>query len=218
MDRGHVTDILTPGFLAKPLETQRSRRLCCTTRMAAYTLSALKRQMRPYSPKLPTKVLCSSNGEPTLAKRGRYTNSVLSRFKLHLRPSSLADSGNTDMQLKPLPKGKTAVDVFADVLKYLLACTKTFIQESHANGESLWNSVASTYEVILTHPNGWGGSQQTKMRDAALRAKLIPDTTAGAQRLHFLTEGEASMNYCVSLGMPEIGVKASHHRLLRYLI
>lgn len=111
------------------------------------------------------------------------------------------------MQLKPLPKGKTVVDVFTDILKYLLACTKTFIQESHPNGESLWNSVASTYEVILTHPNGWGGSQQKKMRDAAIRAKLVPDTPTGAQRLRFLTEGEASMNYCVSLGMPEIGVK-----------
>ena len=35
------------------------------------------------------------------------------------------------------------------------------------------------------------------MRQAAIRARLIPDTPEGMNRLRFVTEGEASLCYCL---------------------
>lgn len=128
---------------------------------------------------------------------------------MHLRPSALVHKGKTDMKLKPLPQGKTVVDVFTDFLSYLFECTKAYIEEAHPSGKSLWSSFEGVYEIILSHPNGWGGSQQAKMRDAVIRAGILPDTPAGNQRLHFVTEGEASMNYCVGRGLAETGVNVS---------
>lgn len=128
---------------------------------------------------------------------------------MHLRPQSLVNGTKSDMKLRPLPEDKSIVDVLADFLSYMFTKTTAYILEAHANGESLWRSVENDYEVILSHPNGWGGSQQAQMRAAAVRAGLIPDAPTAHKRLHFVTEGEASMNYCVGLGMTENGVKAS---------
>ncbi|THG93264.1 hypothetical protein EW026_g7931 [Hermanssonia centrifuga] len=104
-------------------------------------------------------------------------------FKLHLRPDSMQDDSN--LKRTPLPLGKTVIEVF----------------ETHPNGDSLWNSVEGRIEFILSHPNGWEGSQQGKMRQATIAAGLIPDNAAGHARIHFVTEGEASMHYCVDNGL-----------------
>jgi len=58
---------------------------------------------------------------------------------------------------------------------------------------------------VLSHPNGWEGAQQWQMRQAAILAGLIPDTTAGHSRLSFVTEGEASLHFAIHNGLP-IGV------------
>jgi len=56
----------------------------------------------------------------------------------------------------------------------------------------------SQAEIVLTHPNGWEGQQQALMRSAAIHGGLIPDTPIGHARVLFVTEGEASLHYCVS--------------------
>jgi len=126
------------------------------------------------------------------------------RFKLHLRSRVGTGRQLTD-KIPPLPHNKTIVDVFADFLAYLLECASSFIQETHANGVRLWESVKDQLYFVLSHPNGWGGAQQAEMRKAAVLAKLIPDTTAGHTRLSFVTEGEASLHFSVHNGLP-IGV------------
>lgn len=105
------------------------------------------------------------------------------------------------MRLPPLPKGKSAVQVFGDYLGYLFRCTKNFIVDTHANGLSLWRAVEEELQVVLSHPNGWEGAQQTKMRRAAVYGGLIPDTDAGKARIRFVTEGEASLHACVLNGL-----------------
>ncbi|KAI0656113.1 hypothetical protein C8Q70DRAFT_391425 [Cubamyces menziesii] len=126
---------------------------------------------------------------------------LVSWFKLHLRPERL-DSGEIKRsELPPLPEGKTVLDVFADFLRYLFACTKRYICQTHASGESLWSSVHDRIEFVLSHPNGWEGLQQGKMRQAAVMAGLIPDTLEGHERVHFVTEGEASLHYCIRSGL-----------------
>lgn len=121
-------------------------------------------------------------------------------FKLRLRPKSMKLKMN-GMRLSPLPRHKTSVDVFGDFLAYLFRCTKSFIIDTHANGQSLWHHVEASIEFVLSHPNGWEGAQQTKMRRAAVYGGLIPDTDEGRARIRFVTEGEASLHACVQSGL-----------------
>jgi hypothetical protein len=121
-------------------------------------------------------------------------------FKLRLRPKAMKLKMN-GMRLSPLPRHKTPVDVFGDFLAYLFRCTKNFIIDTHANGQTLWRHVEHSIELILSHPNGWEGAQQTKMRRAAVYGGLIPDTDEGRARIRFVTEGEASLHACVQNGL-----------------
>lgn len=136
----------------------------------------------------------------------------LIRFKLHLRPASMIGGMQRD-SLPELPPGKTAIDVFGDFLKYLFSCARRFITQTHANGESLWQSVDSRIDFIFGHPNGWEGLQQSKMRQAAVAAGLVTDSPDGHARVHFVTEGEASLHYCLDGGLASdvIKVRALSH-------
>ena len=107
------------------------------------------------------------------------------------------------MRLTPLPKRKSPVHVFGDYLAYLYRCTRSFITDTHANGASLWNAVESDIQFVLSHPNGWEGPQQTRMRNAAVYGNLVPDTNEGKARIRFVTEGEASLHACVLSGLAD---------------
>ncbi|KAI0338760.1 hypothetical protein BDW22DRAFT_1337232 [Trametopsis cervina] len=131
-------------------------------------------------------------------------------FKLHLRPDAMQnDAGlSSDVRLPALPPGKTVIHVFADFLRYLYRCTRAYIEDTHPNGASLWASVEAHAEIVLSHPNGWEGSQQSKMRQAAVLAGLVPNNTAGHERVHFVSEGEASLNYCLDSGLAADAIAA----------
>ena len=130
------------------------------------------------------------------------------RFKLHLRPNNAATREITQ-KLPPLPAGKQALEILADFLRYMYTCGRTYIEESHANGADLWTSVEDEIQFILTHPNGWEGIQQTQMRQAAVKAGLVPDTAAGRARIAFVTEGEASLHFAIKHGLPVQATKVS---------
>jgi len=127
-----------------------------------------------------------------------YLGVIKIRFKLHLR--SKFGEFKTD-QIPPLPLNKTVVDVFSDFLQYLLQCSSTYIQDTHANGGDLWASVKDDIHFVLSHPNGWEGKEQAQMRYAAVRAGLIPDTPGGHSRISFVTEGEASLHFAINNGV-----------------
>jgi len=103
-----------------------------------------------------------------------------------------------DQMSKQLPKGKTVVDVFADFMRYLFDSTKELFIDSEPNGELRWDSISDRIELVLTHPNGWGGLQQTQLRTAAVLAGIVPDNPAGHSSVEFVTEGEASFNFCAT--------------------
>ena len=94
------------------------------------------------------------------------------------------------------------VEVFADFLRYLLECASSYIQDTHANGPDLWNSVKFHILFVLSHPNGWEGKQQSEMRRAAILAGLVPDDASVYSRLLFVTEGEVSLHFSVENGLP----------------
>ncbi|KAF9783743.1 hypothetical protein BJ322DRAFT_876964 [Thelephora terrestris] len=108
-------------------------------------------------------------------------------------PAVLKDEMSTD-----LPVGRTIVDIFSDFMRYLFDSTKALFVFSDQNGEHRWNSMSQNIELVLTHPNGWGGPQQSQLRAAAVKAKIVPDTSEGHARVHFVTEGEASFNFCAT--------------------
>ncbi|KAG2015196.1 hypothetical protein CC2G_008487 [Coprinopsis cinerea AmutBmut pab1-1] len=106
-------------------------------------------------------------------------------------------------QIPSLPPNRTAVQVFSDFLRYLYECTKRYIQETEVNGRTLWESLEGSIHFVLTHPNGWEGYQQSQLRRASVLAQLIPDTTEGHDRVSFVTEGEASLHFCLLSGLEE---------------
>ena len=96
----------------------------------------------------------------------------------------------------------------------MYACARTYIEESHANGTDLWTSVEAGIQFILTHPNGWEGFQQTQIREACIKAGLVPDTTVGRSRIAFVTEGEASLHFAIKHGLPVQATTVSFSDLL----
>ena len=111
-------------------------------------------------------------------------------------------------ELPPLPFNKTVVEVFGgDFLRYRLDCASSYIQYTPASGPDLWNSVKSDIDFVLSHPNGWEGTQQNRMRRAAVLAGLVPDNESGHARLSFVTEGEASLHFSVENGLPASAMK-----------
>ncbi|KAG2015103.1 hypothetical protein CC2G_008399 [Coprinopsis cinerea AmutBmut pab1-1] len=127
-------------------------------------------------------------------------------FKLHLRPKSAA---NTEFagQIPPLPPNKTAVQVFADFLRYLFQCSKTYIEETHGIGTNWWSTVEGNIDFVLSHPNGWEGAQQEQMRHAAVLAGLVSSHTEAEKHISFVTEGEASLHFCLHSGLPADALK-----------
>ena len=101
------------------------------------------------------------------------------------------------------------VEVLADFLRYLLKCASSYIQDTHPNGPDLWNSVKTHIKFVLSHPNGWEGTEQSEMRRAVVLAGLIPDNASGHSRLSFVTEGEASLHFSVQNGLPDGAMKVS---------
>ena len=127
-----------------------------------------------------------------------YANGDI-RWKLHLRAKHLVSSHIKDEDIPPLPENKSAIQVLADFMRYLFSCARNYIIESHASGDSMWRSLENNIEFILTHPNGWEGLQQQEIRHAVKIAGLIPGKKQKhAGRIHLLTEGEASLHFCVT--------------------
>ncbi|KAJ7030408.1 hypothetical protein C8F04DRAFT_961737 [Mycena alexandri] len=161
--------------------------------------------------KIPSILWYDASGKMVAAGAEGETSTVLSQaedegwikadlFKLRLRPRTMQLNMN-GMRLGRLPPNKTAVDVFGDFLAYLFLCTRNFITDTHANGAMLWAAVEHDIKLVLSHPNGWEGAQQSKLRRAAIHGGLIPDTNAGKARIFFVTEGEASLHACVLNGL-----------------
>jgi len=111
-----------------------------------------------------------------------------------LSPSDLSAAMVEQMSME-LPKEKTIVDVFADLMRYLFDSTEVLFKSSEPNVK--WDSI-SVIELVLTHPNGWKGPQQSQLRAAAVKAGLIRDTPVEHARIHFVSEGEASFNFCAT--------------------
>lgn len=82
-------------------------------------------------------------------------------------------------------------------MRYLYDCAERFICGAHPWVITDWQKLQSTATFVIGHPNGWEGAQQAQLRRAAIMAKLIPDNADGRERVRFISEGEASLHYCL---------------------
>jgi hypothetical protein len=114
---------------------------------------------------------------------------------LKLSPKELPEAAKKHMTAN-LPKGKSKQDVFSDFIRYLFDSAKAFIRESEPMGEKLWESLEPNIDLILSHPNGWDGREQEILRKAVVQASVFTEAEA-VSRVSFVTEGEASFNFCV---------------------
>ena len=116
-----------------------------------------------------------------------------------MRPKSMPAKLKT-ARLPPLPPNKSVVEVFGDLMAYLLKCAESFIRDSHPTANTAWRGLKNKASFIIGHPNGWEGAQQAKLRQAAILGGLVPDTAEGKARIAFVSEGEASLHYCMGGG------------------
>ncbi|KAJ7117906.1 hypothetical protein C8R43DRAFT_1091104 [Mycena crocata] len=117
-------------------------------------------------------------------------------WKLLLRPAHLPIIQG--LELPPLPGNVTVDDIFAHHLGYVKDQVKAYITTTYGQGGNIWDSLSPTMYIILTTPNGWEGSQQRRMRMAAIKAGLVDD--AGGRRVKFVSEAEAAVLYAADSG------------------
>ncbi|KIL55234.1 hypothetical protein M378DRAFT_134237 [Amanita muscaria Koide BX008] len=127
-------------------------------------------------------------------------------FKLRLWPPYLdADKRSQLEKLWSPPEPAEAVfQVFADFLQYLFKSAKEYIIESEIKLDPTftWSTIERNIFFVLTHPNGWEGKQQSQIRDAAVAAGLV-NSSAAANQITFVTEGEANLHFCLEK-IPEL--------------
>jgi hypothetical protein len=144
------------------------------------------------------------------------------RFKLHIRPKLRGADSKEDesiAKIPPLPSDKSAVEIASDFFRYLFECTKAYIQESHGNGDAVWASVEKDIDFVVSHPNGWGGYQQSQLREALVMAGLVEEwegKTNGDKRVSFITEGEAGLHFALRHGLPKATMEVSVTRSLAH--
>ncbi len=118
---------------------------------------------------------------------------------MRMAPKSMPTALQTST-LPPLPPSKSVMEVFGDFMKYLMQCAERFIIDTHATISRSWRELRDSAIFVIGHPNGWEGAQQARMRNSAVCARLVPDTPEGRSRVKFVTEGEASLHYCLRGG------------------
>lgn len=87
--------------------------------------------------------------------------------------------------------------IYADFLRYLIAHTRAFFEDRTPNGRNIWLNLIHCADFVIAHPNGWGLKEQGVLRRAAIQADLVRPNDAEA-RVHFVTEAEASVHFCVA--------------------
>jgi len=108
----------------------------------------------------------------------------------------IAEQGFDVKEIPPLPPNKTVIDIFSDLLKYLYRSTRLYIRERQ--GKEMLESIGVNIDFVLSHPNGWEGKQQYQMRSAAIEAGLVANMPEALERIDFVTEGEASLQFCLN--------------------
>ena len=134
---------------------------------------------------------------------------------MHLRPANIPlETNGLILQPASFPTsdGLTIVQVLSDFLRYLYKETLDYIGRFHADGNELRPIAEENTTFVLSHPNGWIGLPQQRMREAAMRGGLVKNAEESQSRINFVSEGEASAAIAGRIGPSE---GAESHRFPR---
>ncbi|KAL5485834.1 hypothetical protein ACEPAI_6876 [Sanghuangporus weigelae] len=120
-------------------------------------------------------------------------------FKMHMRPAGRTID-TKGLEISPLPQSKTPTAVMGDFLGYLYSETVKYIRIHHSDSTDLLKSVNDRIKFVLSHPNGWTGLPQQRMREAAVLGRLVKDSEEARTKISFVSEGEASALSCLAGG------------------
>ena len=120
------------------------------------------------------------------------------------------------LKIDALPEAKTVIDVMTDFLRYLYMETLRYITINHSDSTELLNSVSGHIKFVLSHPNGWTGLPQQRMREAAVLGGLVDSMENARSKIRFVSEGEASALSCLAGGFcpPNLEVRADYFQCL----
>lgn len=99
------------------------------------------------------------------------------------------------IKLEPLPPHVTIDQIYSDFMGYLFSQTQKFFKDRILDGENTWDTLKNTMEFVIAHPNGWDAGQQSILRTAAVAANLVPSIHIAQERIHFVSEAEASVHF-----------------------
>ena len=129
----------------------------------------------------------------------------LSLLKLHLHPESMKRdeqppayaSAGSAFEIPELPDGVPLDQVYTEFLRYVHDTVHDYFIKSTPNGANIWDRLQNDAVIVLCTPNGWDISQQTFLRNVAIKAGLVDEHNAD-RRVEFITEGEASVHYALA--------------------
>jgi hypothetical protein len=93
----------------------------------------------------------------------------------------------------------TIETIYSNFFQYLLKNTKAFFETRTPNGATIWQQLIDDAEFTIAHPNAWGLKEQHVLRRAAIRADYASVAQADS-RVRFISEGEASVHFCMVHG------------------
>ncbi|KAG8709998.1 hypothetical protein FRC08_017776 [Ceratobasidium sp. 394] len=96
-----------------------------------------------------------------------------------------------------LPAGISITQIYTDYLRHIFRHTQYYFSERMFDGQRLWQSLASSMDIVMTYPSGWGTSEQRVLRSATMAA--VPDSV---QQILLISETEASIQ--MYLNFPEM--------------
>ncbi|KAG8955790.1 hypothetical protein FRC03_011053 [Tulasnella sp. 419] len=134
----------------------------------------------------------------TKAEEERWTR--VEWFKTLLKPRN-QDGSLASAPIMPLPQGKALKDVVGDFLRYMSRSALVHFQQKVVGGNSLIEQLKNKVIYVLSYENGWDTFQRDFMRQAAVSGGLVPDTDEGRSRIHFVSEAEASLRWCLAHGV-----------------
>ena len=80
--------------------------------------------------------------------------------------------------------------------RYLFDHACEFFKTGSHDGETIFTRLKDSFTIVAATPNGWDIVQQTFLRDAFVRAGVLP-ANHNPNRLQFVTEAEASVHFAL---------------------
>ena len=97
--------------------------------------------------------------------------------------------------LDPIPPNVTIHQIYADFMNYLFTQTREYFILRILDGQKTWTALENNIEFVIAHPNGWDIHEQGILRNAAVDAKLVPSLYVAQEKIHFVSEAEASVHF-----------------------